>query len=82
MLLVVCQLSRDFIGYDDPNDQTQPTFEITPGFKPFTGIKCLKEIVPFPKLFRNFIFTFSLKENKPQKRNVLPRIYISSVYIL
>ena len=74
MLLVVCQLSRDVIGYEDslstdviqltltlkmttaqvvetsvtvnnnspiqdyvhPDDQTQPTFEMTPGFKPFT----------------------------------------------
>ena len=22
--------------YTDPDDQTQPTFEMTPGFKPFT----------------------------------------------
>ena len=24
--------------YVQPNDQTQPTFEMTPGFKPFTKI--------------------------------------------
>ena len=24
--------------YVHPNDQTQPTFEMTPGFKPFTGL--------------------------------------------
>ena len=23
--------------YDHPDDQTQPTFEMTPGFKPFTN---------------------------------------------
>ena len=24
--------------YVHPDDQTQPTFEMTPGFKPFTGL--------------------------------------------
>ena len=24
--------------YVHPNDQTQPTFEMTPGFKPFTAV--------------------------------------------
>ena len=24
-------------GYVHPDDQTLPTFEMTPGFKPFTG---------------------------------------------
>ena len=26
-----------------PDDQTQRTFEMTPGFKPFTVFKCLQE---------------------------------------
>ena len=26
--------------YVHPNDQTQPTFEMTPGFKPFTVFLC------------------------------------------
>ena len=30
--------------YVHPDDQTQPTFEMTPGFKPFTTIKCLIKI--------------------------------------
>ena len=25
--------------YVNPDDQTQPTFEMTPGFKPFTKVK-------------------------------------------
>ena len=30
--------SRQFAGYDKlPDDQTQPTLEMTPGFKPFTA---------------------------------------------
>ena len=40
--LSVRQLSRDVIQeYVHPDDQTQPTFEMTPGFKPFT-IKSLQ----------------------------------------
>ena len=27
-------------GYVHPDDQTQPTFEMTPGFKPFTDLIC------------------------------------------
>ena len=30
-------------NYVHPNDQTQPTFEMTPGFKPFTILKFLRE---------------------------------------
>ena len=26
--------------YVHPDDQTQPTFEMTPGFKPFTVLQC------------------------------------------
>ena len=26
--------------YVHPDDQTQPTFEMTPGFKPFTEMNC------------------------------------------
>ena len=30
--------------YDHPNDQTQPTFEMTPGFKPFTKLLILIDL--------------------------------------
>ena len=29
--------------YDHPDDQTQPTFEVTLGFKPFTVVSALLE---------------------------------------
>ena len=29
--------------YVHPDDQTQPTFEMTPGFKPFTIKRCMKK---------------------------------------
>ena len=32
-----CQQKQSYSGlYVHPDDQTQPTFEMTPGFKPFT----------------------------------------------
>ena len=31
--------------YVHPNDQTQPTFEMTPGFKPFTELELLSTLV-------------------------------------
>ena len=30
--------------YDHPDDQTQPTFEMTPGFKPFTKLLILIDL--------------------------------------
>ena len=33
-----------------PDDQTQPTFEMTPGFKPFTENKTVAR----PGIYRNF----------------------------
>ena len=37
--------------YIHPDDQTQPTFEMTPGFKPFTALQImLALIVTFPGL--------------------------------
>ena len=31
-----CQQQQSYSGLRSPDDQTQPTFEMTPGFKPFT----------------------------------------------
>ena len=31
--------------YVHPNDQTQPTFEMTPGFKPFTDSKIFNKVI-------------------------------------
>ena len=37
--------------YVHPNDQTQPTYEMTPGFKPFTQISLQgRHTVPVPKV--------------------------------
>ena len=30
--------------YIHPDDQTEPTFEMTPGFKPFTGFKNIPDL--------------------------------------
>ena len=50
--------------YVHPDDQTQPTFEMTPGFKPFTTIKCLIKI---NYLEKNVLTV----EILPQRGNVL-----------
>ena len=34
-----------------PDDQTQPTFEVTLGFKPFTVVSALLETFHKPRLF-------------------------------
>ena len=31
-----CQQQQSYSGLRSPDEQTQPTFEMTPGFKPFT----------------------------------------------
>ena len=40
--------------YVHPDDQTQPTFEMTPGFKPFTRI--IKQTRPAIGTYRSFQF--------------------------
>ena len=37
--------------YVHPDDQTQPTFEVTLGFKPFTVVSALLETFHKPRLF-------------------------------
>ena len=37
----VVETSVTVNNYVHPNDQTQPTFEMTPGFKPFTVVSVL-----------------------------------------
>ena len=37
--------------YVHPDDQTQPTFEVTPGFKTFTVVSALLETLNKPRLF-------------------------------
>ena len=51
--------------YVHPDDQTQPTFELTPGFKPFT----LKKILAIP-----FSMTFIILRNREEtlKTSSLP----------
>ena len=54
--------------YVHPDDQTQPTFEMTPGFKPFTVIHILLSVQFFPvlhgmsnpSLFYNCIIFFNM----------------------
>ena len=37
---VTVNVNSPILDYIHPDDQTQPTCEMTPGFKPFTKIQC------------------------------------------
>ena len=39
LLSVTVNINSPIQDYVHPDDQTQPTFEMTPGFKPFTVLK-------------------------------------------
>jgi len=56
-------------GYVHPDDQTQPTFEMTPGFKPFTE---------FWMLYQALIFNFKyfLQQNYKKKHNITHYKYL------
>ena len=48
--------------YVHPDDQTQPTLEMTPGFKPFTKISELHISAPY-LVYLNMMWTFKVRSN-------------------
>ena len=52
--------------YVHPDDQTQPTFKMTPGFKPFTELHIALRMMKCPHHWLSSINLFSIKAEKLQ----------------
>ena len=67
MIKVPQELYSSVVDYVHPNDEIQPTFEMTPGFKPFT---VLNWFVRKHVTFYNLNITGEMGHRKPMQYQV------------